>query len=386
MARRFWHNLPWDGEGLACASDPTLSRLRLWSARAWRQERAPSLHGAVGFASKLLWPFAALGAVLRFSRRVEGAALLCLYKDCVQAGAKPIEAHVWRALHATPHPLPARAAALLLSRLGSPDAHHLLTDKLDTATALSRAGVRFPDLVGMLARGEPVALPEEAALGRPLFVKPRHGHGHRDAFALVHQDGAWLMNGRSVSAADLLHRLEQASRRDDLLLQERLLAITELADLAVDDRAPVLRLVTARRSGGDPFLHSAMLTLGVPDRDPAHFLEGAVHVPVDAATGHLLRGICLSRPSERMERLPWNASVLTGRQLPDFDRAVAAALTAMRALSPLPLVHWDVILTESGPVFLEGNSSGNWIIASLPALEGETACDLADLLARWRPC
>lgn len=228
-------------------------------------------------------------------------------------------------------------------------------------------------------------LPEEATLGRPLFVKPRHGHGHRDAFALVHQDGAWLVNGRSVSTADLQHRLEQASRRDDLLLQERLLAITELADLAVDDRAPVLRLVTARQPGGDPFLHSAMLTLGVPDRDPAHFLEGAIHVPVDAATGHLLRGICLSRPAERLEHLPWKLAPLTGRRLPHFDDAVGDALAAMSALPPLPLVHWDVILTGSGPVFLEGNSSGNWIIASLPGLEGQGACDLADLLACWRP-
>lgn len=386
MARRLWRSLPWDGQGLGSATDPELSRLSRWASREWRRERAPVLHGAVWLASRLLWPFAAFGRVMHFSRRVEGVAPVSLYLDCVGTGATPIEAHVWRALHATPHPLPARAAALLLSRLGAPEAHRLLADKLGAATALSGAGVRFPELVDMFERGRPVACPLPTALHRPLFWKPRHGHANRDVFALVPQGGAWLIDGRVISESDLHARLERVVSQDDLLIQERFVAAPDLADLAVADRAPVLRLVTARLPGAEPFLHSALLTIGVPDRNPAHFLEGAVHVPVDRATGRMLRGLSLSRPSERLERLPWNASVLTRRPLPDFERAVDAALTAMRALPPLPLVHWDVILTGGGPVFLEGNSSGNWIIASLPALEGQTAGDLAGLLAHWQPC
>lgn len=385
MARRLWRNLPWDGQGLGRPVHPTLSPLSRWASRAWRRERAPSLHEVVGLASRLLWCIAAAFKTMRFSRLVGLASFVGLYRDCLQTGATPLEAHVWRSLHATPHPLPARAAALLQSRLGAPEAHRLLADKFETVTLLSGAGILFPELIGMVERGRPVALPLLTAVHRPLFLKPRHGHGHRDAFALVSDGGKWLIDGRIFSEADLHARLQRVVSKDDLLIQERLMAVSDLADLAVAGRAPVLRLVTARMPGAEPFLHSALLTVGVPDRNPAHFLEGAVHVPVDGATGRMLRGLALSRPNERIERLPWNASVLTGRRLPDFDRAVEAALTAMNALSPLPLVHWDVILTESGPVFLEGNSSGNWIIASLPGLEGQGACDLADLLACWRP-
>ncbi|MFZ5707108.1 MAG: sugar-transfer associated ATP-grasp domain-containing protein [Pseudomonadota bacterium] len=386
MARRFWRNLPLDGQGLGRPVHPTLSPLSRWASRAWRLERAPSLHKVVGLASRLLWCIAALFKTMRFSRLVGQASFPGLYRDCLQTGATPLEAHVWRSFHATPHPLPARAAALLQSRLGAPEAHRLLADKLETATVLSGAGILFPELIVMVERGGPVALPLLTAVHRPLFLKPRHGHGHRHAFSLEPKGGEWLIDGRIISEPDLYTRLDSVLREDDLLIQERLTAASDLADLVVAGRAPVLRLVTARMRGAEPFLHSALLTVGVPDRNPAHFLEGAVHVPVDGATGRMLRGLSLSRPDERLERLPWNASVLTGRPLPDFDRAVNAALIAMHALPPLPLVHWDVILTGSGPVFLEGNSSGNWIIASLPALEGETACDLADLLARWRPC
>lgn len=386
MAMRLWRSLPWDGQGLGRPIHPTLSPLSRWASREWRRERAPSLRKVVGLTSRLLWCMAALCKAMRFSARVEGASFSGLYRDCLQTGATPIEAHVWRSLHATPHPLPARAAALLQSRLGAPEAHRLLADKLETATVLSGAGILFPELIGMVERGGPVALPLLTAVHRPLFLKPRHGHGHRHAFSLEPKGGEWLIDGRIISEPDLYTRLDSVLREDDLLIQERLRAASDLADLVVAGRAPVLRLVTARRPRAEPFLHSAMLTVGVPDRNPAHFLQGSVHVPVDGATGRMLRGLSFSRPDERLERLPWNASVLTGRPLPDFDRAVNAALIAMHALPPLPLVHWDVILTGSGPVFLEGNSSGNWIIASLPALEGETACDLADLLARWRPC
>lgn len=385
MARRFWRSLPWDGQGLGRPIHPILSPLSRWASREWRRERASSLHGAVGLASRLLWCIAAVCKAMRFAGLVEGASFAGLYRDCLQTGATPLEAHVWRSLHATPHPLPARAAALLQSRLGAPEAHRLLADKFETATLLSGAGILFPELIGMVERGRPVALPLLTAVHRPLFLKPRHGHGHRDAFALVSDGGKWLIDGRIIAEADLHARLQRVVSEDDLLIQERLTAISDLADLAVAGRAPVLRLVTARMPDAEPFLHSALLTVGVPDRNPAHFLEGAVHVPVDGATGRMLRGLALSRPDERMERLPWNASVLAGRPLPDFDRAVEAALTAMRALPPLPLVHWDVILAGSGPVFLEGNSSGNWIIASLPGLEGQGACDLAELLAHWRP-
>ncbi|MGC6328483.1 sugar-transfer associated ATP-grasp domain-containing protein [Rhizorhabdus sp. FW153] len=385
MARRFWHNLPWDGQGLARASDPTLYHLRSWSARAWRRERAPSLHGAVGFASKFLWPLAALGAALRFSRRIEGVAPVRLYRDCVATGATPLEAHVWRTLHASPHPLPARAAALLLPRLGSPEAHHLLADKLATAAKLAEAALTFPTLFGVLEQGKPIDFSSAALPDRPLFLKPRHGHGGRGAFALDGHAGEWRIDGQAVPMPTLLDRLQRSVRFDDLLVQERLTASPDLVDLAVADPAPVLRIVTGRWPGAEPFVHSAMLTLGVPGQNPAHFLDGALYVPVDVSTGRMMRGIRLSRPNDRLDRLPWNGAALKGRVLPDFGIALAAALRAMDALPPLPLVHWDFIPTASGPVLLEGNSSGNWIIATLPQLEGPVACDLADILAQWVP-
>ncbi|NGM24192.1 hypothetical protein G3576_29655 [Roseomonas stagni] len=300
-------------------------------------------------------------------------------------GARPMEAHVWRDVAGGRHPLPARAAALLLPRLGDSAAHALLADKLATADHLAATGIPFPALHGMLRRGETPDLPalaRHAAQGA-LFLKPRHGHGGRGAFTLAWQAGEWLLDGRVLAPAALAARLEQLTRRDDMLVQERLMAPAALADWVVAGRAPVLRLATARHPGGMPFLHGALLTLAVPGRSPHHFLDGAIHAALDPATGLLAPGRSLAAPRRRTTRLPWNGARLEGLPVPAFPDAVAVALRAMTALPPVPLIHWDMIVTDAGPVLLEGNSAGNWILASLPGLDGLDAGPLAPLLTAW---
>lgn len=341
------------------------------------------LRAIVWLADRVLWPMAAAGSVTQLARRLDGVRRAEVWRDCVRTGATPLEAHVWRSLHGSAHPLPARASALLTSRLGDGQAHQLLADKHATATLLSGVGLRFPGLVRLLERGEPINVPDVARWRGALFVKPRRGHGGRGGFALAGDGADWRIDGRRVSTSHLLQRIARLMLHDDILIQERLRASPDLADLASDDRPPVLRLVTTRLPDAEPVLHSALLTIGVPDRDPGHFLEGAVHVPINIATGRMTRGVALARPGARLDRLSWNAAPLTDRQLPDFDQAVEAALMAMRALPPLPVVHWDLIPTADGPVLLEGNTSGNWIIASLPERDGVAAYSLARVLAQW---
>jgi hypothetical protein len=382
MLSRYWRGLPWDGQGWADGCDPVLAALSGEAARAWRHDRAPVLGGALWLASRLLWPLAAAERVVQLARRLEAASPVSLYRDCVRTGATPLEAHVWRSLHGTPHPLPARASALLMARLGDPDARILLADKLAAGTMLSGLGIKVPRTLRLLPRGQPVTFPEQPPWRGPLFVKPRRGYGGRGGLALTEHGEGWLLDGRPASTGAVQGRLSRLAAHDDLLVQDRLLASSDQADLAVEGRAPVLRLVTTRRRKAEPVLHSALLTIPTPDHEPRHFLKGAVHAPIDLTTGRMTRGVSLSDPGNRLERLAWNPAPLAGRRLDGFHQAVEGALVAMGALD-LPLVHWDVIQTGAGPVFLEGNTSGNWIIASLPDLDGLSAGSLADVLASW---
>lgn len=385
MIRRYVRELPWGGEGWARPDDPALADLRRWAAAQWRSAHAPIPSGIIWLASHLLWPLAVAGQVAALARRLPGLARWTVYADCVRTGASPLEAHVWRSLHATPHPLPAKASALLVSRLGAREEQRLLADKLAAAAALSAVGPVFPKLVQLMRSQEPIALADELRAGTALFVKPRHGHGGRGGFALDYVDAEWRVDGRPVSEPDLLARIARSVRGDDLLIQERVCAHPALENLAQGGRAPVLRLVTARYPGARPFLHSALMALSVPGQNPANFLEGTVFAPVDCATGTMVQGLLLARPRDWLSVLPWTGVALENSKVPDFDDAVHAALSAMAALPDLPVVHWDLIISSDGPIMLEGNVSGNWIVASLPEREGLAACNLAHVLSAWKP-
>lgn len=385
MIKRYLRELPWDGEGWARPDDPVLADLRRWAAAQWRSEHAPIPSGIICLASRLLWPLAVAGQVVGLARRLPTLARWTVYADCVRTGASPLESHVWRSLHATPHPLPAKASALLISRLGSAEDQHLLADKLAAAAALSAVGPVFPKLVQLVRSEGPIELAAELRSGSALFAKPRHGRGGRGGFAIDYVESEWRVDGRPVSESALLARIARSVRDDDLLIQERVPAHPALESLTQRGRAPVLRLVTARYPGAPPFLHSALMTVNVPGQNPANFLEGMVFVPVERTTGTMAPGLLLARPHERLSVLPCNAVVLEDRKIPDFHAAVCAALSAMTILPGLPVVHWDVIVSCDGPVMLEGNVSGNWILASLPEREGLAVCSLAHVLSAWKP-
>lgn len=384
MLKRYWRELPWDGEGWACADDPVLADLRHWAAAQWRSAHAPIPSGLIWLASRLLWPLAVVGKVAALGRRLPTLARRTVYADCVRTGASPLEAHVWRSLHATLHPLPAKASALLISRLGASEDQRLLADKLAAAAALSPLGPVFPDLVQIVRTEGPVELAAELRAGVALFAKPRHGGGGRGGFALDYIGSEWRMDGRPVSESDLLARIARSVRDDDLLIQERVPAHPALENLSQGGRSPVLRLVTARFPGARPFLHSALIAVTVPGQNPVNFLEGTVFAPVDIATGTMARGLVLARPKDKLSVLPWNAAALERRGIPNFDAAVRAVLSAMTALPGLPVVHWDVIPSGEGPVMLEGNVSGNWILASLPERDDLAVCSLSHVLSKWK--
>jgi hypothetical protein len=316
-----------------------------------------------------------------------------LIVDCLRSGAWPDEALIWRQffLPRGPHPLPGRAAGRLLSQLGSAAEHSLLADKKVAAELLAREGLPVPPTLEIIPRGKTMGL-DCPIWSRPgnLFVKPRHGSAAYGAMAVdVLAPNVYRINsGPAIDAGSLRNKLASAAswESDDLLVQARLYAAPELADLATFGVAPILRLTTARNPGEAPFFHSALLSIDVPGELPHDFLRGQVRVPINAATGCMGRGIWFLHPGERYLCLPWNQAPLADRPMFGLDPAVEIVLRAMALVPGLPLVNWDLILTPSGPVILEGNTCGNWILTNLSDVQGLETVPLVPLLHRWTPC
>lgn len=388
---RAWRQLPVDGQGLLAQDDPALGPLRNWAVALFWQRVPRWSRPFLVPLTRLAWGLAALLRVRRFARRqkLERSQARQLAEDCLRSGAQPVEAFIWRSVFSSPkcHPLPARAAGTLLSRLGSPEEHRLLADKLATAELLSGAGLATPPLRDAIPRGgsiDPTA--STWATEGHLFVKPRHGSASRGTIAIDALPGSvWRIDGDlSLVGPEMLESLiAAAAATDSLLVQARLDPGPELADLATAGPAPVLRLNAARHRGGAPFLHSALLTIDVPGEHRRHFIRGQIRAPVDPTNGEMTSGVWFLRPADRYARLPWNEARVAGRPLLGFHEAVAMVLRAMELVPNLPLVNWDLILTAQGPVILEGNTGGDWILTSLAAVAGLETLPLAPMLREW---
>jgi hypothetical protein len=275
---------------------------------------------------------------------------------------------------------------MFLAELGNPAASQLLADKLATADLLEAAGLGTPPLLAVIRRGGAADLDASPWLApAAVFVKPRHGAARRGALAIdVLGMGRYRIDGgEPIDRSPLLERLRIGAVHDDLLVQTRLTPASELVDLMSGDDAPVLRVTTAREPDGEPFVHSALLEVHVPGERPRSFIRGHLHVPIELRAGELRSGVWFARPDERYSRLPWNAALLDGRPLEGLRPALAAAVRAMQLLPGVPLVNWDIVLTPQGPIILEGNTGGNWILTILPERLGVETVSIVPLLRRW---
>lgn len=383
---KVWTRLPYDGRGLGSPAEAELAALRRSAqSRFWKRIPWWSRPVAIPLSRLAFLPAAAFRA-----RRFSGALNLPfkirhrLLADCLWSGADPLDAFIWRQCVAPePHPLPGRATSAVLSQVGDTGERRLLSDKLAAAERLQQAGLPTPQLLSVLPPGGNVD-PSSSPWCRPgaLFVKPRFGCGSRGTMSVdVIAPGLYRIGQRTPTDATGLQAALTAA--GDLLVQTRLTATVCMSDLAESGTAPVLRLTTARRPGEAPFLHSALLSIDVPGEHPRNFIRGQIRIPVHPLTGRMGPGLWFLNPRERYGSLPWNGARLEGRALPGFQRSVNIALQAMSVVPGLPLVNWDLILSPDGPVILEGNTVGNWILTNLAAAHGMPAVPLIPLLKSW---
>lgn len=379
--RRFWRALPLDGGGFLPPLDPDARRLHAWAARnVWRRFPWPVRPVAI-LTARILWCARAAPLTRAFARRnaIPRNRAIRLYADACLAGTPPAESYYWRyLLNARERPLSSRAFAKILSQLGAPEQRKLLSDKVATAEALAIAGVRFPRQIALIPRGAAVTTlpPGEPAL----FVKPRSGAASRLTLAMDRlEGGAWRINGTDRNPAFVAALLQLALRRDDVIVQERLTATSELADIATI-RPPVLRIHTLREPGGkrEPGIHSAILSTSMPRRSPPDGRPNMLMTPIAVEASTMQPGFRFPEPLAGEPG--WS-----GKPLPQYDEACRMALAGAALLDGLPLIAWEFILTPDGPVMLEGNSEPGHHYVGLAASAQPDTAPIFPMLARWLP-
>ena len=198
-------------------------------------------------------------------------------------------------------------------------------------------------------------------LDQDLFVKPRVGRGARGvchyrrkaAFRYVDGDGKLRMLGEVVSA--LIRRYGTRS----LMVQPKLRNHPALADLATNSLI-TLRAVTCLDEAGQPELVMAYLRVlaKLEDDWPVKKPISEYAAAVDLETGRLsaMTGDKPECLSQWHDRHPVTGVPLVGRLVPCWDEVATLARQAHRVVNDRVLVGWDIAITPTGPMLLEGNS------------------------------
>lgn len=269
--------------------------------------------------------------------------------------------------------------------LGSDKSVALARDKSSLAAALRALGVATPEVLREIPMGAAVDAGELPwPKSRALFIKQRHGSRGVGAISVAPLPGGkFLANAsRVIDKPELERILTRTAARDALLVQRHVSPSPAFSDISPHE--PVqLRLFVVRRPGGEPFVYSCFAKILQRGRYGAVAPSGALAAAVDPATGRIGLGVLLSVSEHLHSTVPWNGAQIEGRMIADYPAAVAAVLIGSRALPDLPIIGWDVLLTDSGPVVLEANTSLAWNYLHLSQAFAGGGTTLAPLIMEW---
>jgi hypothetical protein len=167
--------------------------------------------------------------------------------------------------------------------------------------------------------------------------------------------------------ADLTRHRPDANRRA-FLIEERIRPHPQLAAFIGPTLCSV-RFQTIIALDGKPRIIAAVFKLQPDPVGVDHLIYGAVGCWVDLDTGRVLSG--RTRDSlEDATMIPHTQTSFIGFQLPDWEVAKELALRAAEAFPWARSIGWDVGLSESGPVLIEGNEEWSPSLIQMPAPRG----------------
>jgi len=199
-----------------------------------------------------------------------------------------------------------------------------------------------------------------------VFLKNRSGYKGTGAFALHQAEGSLigrLLDGGALlqSRTEIDFALSRLLQNDDVLVQPFLKNHSMFAEVAAENEAVVMRIVTMRRNGEIGF-YSAFLRIPVSMRSdkttdkPSKSLE--VLAGVDADSGQIFRNADSSlRLQPHLGALEDRvfASIQENTIVPFWDEIKDYSRVGHDEFSSLWAIGWDWVVTDMKAYLLEGN-------------------------------
>lgn len=252
--------------------------------------------------------------------------------------------------------------AALNQRKPNPLRANEMSDKGLFARCCQEAGLAHPATLAVVTQEGVAVQGRMSELSRDLFCKMQRGMGakHTLAFSFLGDGRYRTEGGEVVSLGDVFHLAASAAPPGKaMLVQPWLRNHQEVADFARDSLITI-RVVTCLNERGEPEVTLAMLRLLAKLEPDWHRLADEEYAaPIDLMTGEMgeFLGDNMRTSAIHLTHHPVTGIAVKGRKLENWPALRDFAVRAHRAFMHRVVIGWDIALTPSGPVLLEGNSN-----------------------------
>ena len=196
------------------------------------------------------------------------------------------------------------------------------------------------------------------------FAKPSDGQLGQGIFSLRLKNGKILADGEEISMETLIQRVVSA----DYLIQERIYQHPAMAAFC-PSCINSIRLQTVMDMEGNVHPFGAGVRMGRMGSSVDNWAKGGVFVGIDMKNGCLMdTGFLKPKYGTSVKEHPDTKIKFCGYQIPFYKEVEEMASKLHNYLYRCHSVGWDIAITESGPMFIEGN--GWWEISLLQAVHG----------------
>ena len=209
-----------------------------------------------------------------------------------------------------------------------------------------------------LKDGAAVAAFLRANKNRAMFAKPVSSHQSIGSVAIdgIEDDAVRCGDGTSIAIDEFVRFVTEAFA-DGYLFQARVSPHVDIARIC-GNRVATARIVTTCVAGEADAMR-AVFKLPVGDSMADNFWRGGnIVADIDMETGRLGRAVS-GTGLDQVETThhPDTDATITGTELPMWQEARDLALNAQGLLNQVPLIGWDIAISNAGPLIIEANET-----------------------------
>jgi len=249
------------------------------------------------------------------------------------------------------------------------------------------AGLPVPETVADFSQGKEQWWSQPRLPACDLFVKEAVGLCGAGATQwLWVGPGCWKEKMRGqLNEAELISELKARSYDAAIVLQRRLTNHANLADLARSGLCTA-RIVTMRAPEEKrPEILLAVFRIPTSDAVVDNFAQGGLACAVDLRSGALEVAVRKKQSLAHIDitHHPDTKALILNRRVPMWNEVLELALHAHHEFSTFPSVGWDIAITPSGPVLIEGNYNWDVLLAQQPGWRPLGATRFVPHLRSW---